>query len=663
MKRGACTIESVESAGARMKHHELLYRLPPFGTGQWLSRNSYWLVQQGSGIVINPSPHIPLSDQMKNAQAKRLDFVVIQHPDSAAIQAVNLWEQAGVSFTIVTHWRTALALEAQGSVSPRYLVNEHQYRLSSPQGTKLEFIPSAYLPSPASFMTYDAERGLLFSPHLFSSFSPQTPDVLDCGIAERLDAFHEHFIPSNRIMQPILDFVKTLQPSIIYPEFGEPLRDQLSDRVDQLYRLECGSYLYPLKQDLVKQGGYQPMFERLMRRHSAFFGWPVTRDVWQELPILLAEDEPKIYDLFASGETIWQQLFATIYASKGFDWLMVIKPLVLKLVYQYDLKVPEVFYESTGKGEIYKNERRLYEVQQEALLNQTQESLLRFQDTGAYNAAFLSHYFQQLLPTDRSYFLVVQVTPHPASRRYEEVQRQIYQTSLYVLRNALANTFPVFVIRPGFMIIHLFQITEEARAEEQAEIVRNALRSENVFLEAPHFSIAVIGSEEMKKRTDIPTQDAFTKLAMERLEIGLKSGQTRVVGSKGVRPLVANRVVLCDPDGVTRDVLTARFKEAGMEVWVAKDGQEVVTLAQTQRPAVILCEIMLPKLDAFRIREQLRMHSDTDQIPLVLISYLKDESNVLRALSLGIRHYYKKPFLLAELVGIVRLLAQAGERA
>ena len=72
---------------------------------------------------------------------------------------------------------------------------------------------------------------------------------------------------------------------------------------------------------------------------------------------------------------------------------------------------------------------------------------------------------------------------------------------------------------------------------------------------------------------------------------------------------------------------------------------------------------MLPKLDAFRIREQLRMHSDTDQIPFVLISYLKDESNVLRALSLGIQHYYKKPFLLAELVGIVRLLAQAGERA
>jgi flavorubredoxin len=94
-----------------MKHHELLYRLPPIGTGQWLSRNSYWLVHQGKGIVINPSSHLPLDEQMKNAQAKRLDYVVIQQPDPAAIQAVKLWEQAGVSFTVVTHWRTALVLE------------------------------------------------------------------------------------------------------------------------------------------------------------------------------------------------------------------------------------------------------------------------------------------------------------------------------------------------------------------------------------------------------------------------------------------------------------------------------------------------------------------------------------------------------------------------
>ncbi len=663
MKQETCTIESVENGGAPMKHHELLYRLPPIGTGQWLSRNSYWLVHQGKGIVINPSSHLPLDEQMKNAQAKRLDYVVIQQPDPAAIQAVKLWEQAGVSFSVVTHWRTALVLEEQGSISPRYLVNEHLYRLSLPQEIQLEFIPAAYLPSPAGFMTYDVERKLLFSPHLFSSFSPHTADVLDCGLMERLHAFHEHFIPSNRIMQPILDYVESLQPSVIYPEFGEPLREQLSEKINQLSHLECGSYLYPLKQDLVKQGGYQPLFERLMRRHSAFFGWPETREVWQQLPILLAEDEPKIFDLFASGETIWKQLFGHIYATRGFDWLMVMKPLVLKMVYQFDLAVPEVFYESTGKGEIYKNERRLHEVQQEALLFQTQESLLRFQDTGAYNAAFLSHYLKQLLPSDQSYFLVVQVTPHPASRRYEEVQRQIYQTSLYVMRNALPNDFPLFVLRPGLMIVHLFPVSEEERAEEQAELVRNALRSENVFLEPPQFSIAVVGSVEIKKRTDIPAQDAFTKLAMERLEVAFSSGQRRVVGPQGVRPLIANRIVLCDPDAVTRDVLAARFKELGIEVWVAKDGQEVVTLAQTKRPAVILCEIMLPKLDAFQIREQLRMHSDTDQIPFVLISYLKDESNVLRALSLGIQHYYKKPFLLAELVGIVRLLAQAGERA
>ena len=71
-------------------------------------------------------------------------------------------------------------------------------------------------------------------------------------------------------------------------------------------------------------------------------------------------------------------------------------------------------------------------------------------------------------------------------------------------------------------------------------------------------------------------------------------------------------------------------------------------------PAVIISEIMLPKTDGFMLRKILLSKSNSKNIPFIILSNLKNEESVIRAASLGIEIYIKKPFMPAEIVGIVK---------
>ena len=56
------------------------------------------------------------------------------------------------------------------------------------------------------------------------------------------------------------------------------------------------------------------------------------------------------------------------------------------------------------------------------------------------------------------------------------------------------------------------------------------------------------------------------------------------------------------------------------------------------------------------------LRSGTKDIPFILLSHLKNERSVMRAAGLGIMHYLQKPFIMAELLGIVANLAGTGQR-
>lgn len=90
----------------------------------------------------------------------------------------------------------------------------------------------------------------------------------------------------------------------------------------------------------------------------------------------------------------------------------------------------------------------------------------------------------------------------------------------------------------------------------------------------------------------------------------------------------------------------------GYEVLIASDGEEGIRLALTQRPALILLDVMLPKLSGLDVCRQLR--KEGLEIPIIILTARGQEIDKVVGLEMGADDYVTKPFSIKELLARVR---------
>lgn len=88
--------------------------------------------------------------------------------------------------------------------------------------------------------------------------------------------------------------------------------------------------------------------------------------------------------------------------------------------------------------------------------------------------------------------------------------------------------------------------------------------------------------------------------------------------------------------------VTLRFK--GYPVITATNGQEALDILQRERPALVITDILMPKLDGYALAQKLRTNPRTSQIPIIFLSatYVTPEDKAF-ALSLGAIRFLEKP--------------------
>ncbi len=92
----------------------------------------------------------------------------------------------------------------------------------------------------------------------------------------------------------------------------------------------------------------------------------------------------------------------------------------------------------------------------------------------------------------------------------------------------------------------------------------------------------------------------------------------------------------------------------GYAVLQASDGEEGMLLALENQPDLILLDWMLPLLSGLEVLRQLRQHSQTRDIPVIMLTARGEETDRLRGLDGGADDYVTKPFSPAELMARVR---------
>ena len=85
----------------------------------------------------------------------------------------------------------------------------------------------------------------------------------------------------------------------------------------------------------------------------------------------------------------------------------------------------------------------------------------------------------------------------------------------------------------------------------------------------------------------------------------------------------------------------------------ASDGEEAVDVARTERPDLILMDIMMPKLDGVGACNIIKSDSTTKGIPVIMVSARGDKVDQEYAKDMGADGYITKPFSSQELLGTI----------
>ena len=102
-------------------------------------------------------------------------------------------------------------------------------------------------------------------------------------------------------------------------------------------------------------------------------------------------------------------------------------------------------------------------------------------------------------------------------------------------------------------------------------------------------------------------------------------------------------ILIIEDEKAIQDVLYDLLTDAGYEVSLASDGLEGLSFFQSQSFALILLDIMMPKIDGYAVCELMRKESD---IPIIMLTAMDEEEAQIRAFELQVDDYITKPFSL-----------------
>ena len=122
------------------------------------------------------------------------------------------------------------------------------------------------------------------------------------------------------------------------------------------------------------------------------------------------------------------------------------------------------------------------------------------------------------------------------------------------------------------------------------------------------------------------------------------------------------KVLVIDDEAPIRLLCQVNLEAEKMQVLEAADGESGVEIARTEKPDVVLLDVMLPGMDGWQVAERLVEDETTSQIPLVFLTARAELRDRARGLELGGVDYITKPFNPLDLAPVIEGLLERVRR-
>ena len=109
------------------------------------------------------------------------------------------------------------------------------------------------------------------------------------------------------------------------------------------------------------------------------------------------------------------------------------------------------------------------------------------------------------------------------------------------------------------------------------------------------------------------------------------------------------KILIADDEHKIIMTLEYAFKKAGYEVFIARDGSEVLELLKTEIPEMILLDVMMPNIDGYATLTEIKKDKKLAEIKVIILSAKTGEADIKKGMDLGADDYITKPYSIKKL--------------
>lgn len=120
-------------------------------------------------------------------------------------------------------------------------------------------------------------------------------------------------------------------------------------------------------------------------------------------------------------------------------------------------------------------------------------------------------------------------------------------------------------------------------------------------------------------------------------------------------------ILVIDDNSNIRDNTAEILELAGYKTVTAENGKQGVDVAVKEKPAVIVCDIMMPELDGYGVLHLLRKNPDTRNIPFIFLTAKTERGDFRKGMEMGADDYITKPFDDIELLNAIEVRLKRSE--
>ena len=119
------------------------------------------------------------------------------------------------------------------------------------------------------------------------------------------------------------------------------------------------------------------------------------------------------------------------------------------------------------------------------------------------------------------------------------------------------------------------------------------------------------------------------------------------------------RILVCDDEKHIVRLVQINLEREGYQVITAYDGKEGLSKAQSEKPDLIVLDVMMPYMDGFEVLRNLKKDPATRDIPVIMLTAKAQDADVFRGWKEGVDTYLTKPFNPMELISFVKRIFQS----